>query len=232
MLFKEASAGRKVLIVIDEAQNLREPSLEAVRLLSDFETGPSKLLHVVLSGSPRLGETLLSSELSQLTQRISTICRLEPLTEQEVRDYVRFRLAVVSSRAAAGLFSPESLAEVASQSEGVPRIINAICYRALILAYAQGHESVSGKLVKERPGTLIFQNRAAGIRGQPCSFLEPELIRSQTASPMRHPPAGKNNGRNRRRRLLCRRCPCRARVQRDSYSQTRPQRRSRILTSI
>jgi TonB family protein len=149
MLLKEARAGRKVLIIIDEAQNLQEPSLEAIRLLSDFETGPSKLLNVVLSGSTRLGETLLSPELSQLAQRISTICRLEPLTEQEVRDYVRYRLSVVCSRPATGIFSPESLAEVTSRSEGVPRIINAICYRALILAYTQGLGSVNRKLVKD-----------------------------------------------------------------------------------
>lgn len=191
MLFKEASAGRKVLIVIDEAQNLQEPSLEAVRLLSDFETGPSKLLHVVLSGSPRLGETLLSSELSQLAQRISTICRLEPLTEQEVRDYVRFRLAIVSSRAAAGLFSPESLAEVASQSEGVPRIINAICYRALILAYAQGHESVSGKLVKEAARYLDLSEPGGRDSRPALQFSGTGADLLSNGAPYAAPPCGK-----------------------------------------
>lgn len=154
MLLNEARAGRKVLIVIDEAQNLRAPSLEAVRLLSDFETGFSKLLNVVLSGSLRLRDMLLSPELSQLAQRISTLSCLEPLTEQEVQDYVRFRLSVVCSRANEGPFSSESLAEIAAQSEGIPRMINSICYRALVLAYNRGQASVSREVVNQAARNL------------------------------------------------------------------------------
>jgi TonB family protein len=149
MLLEEARAGRKVLIVIDEAQNLQASSFEAVRLLSDFETGHSKLLHIVFSGSPQLGATLQTPELSQLAQRISTVARLQHFREDEVKDYVRFRLAVVASSPVEGLFSSESLAEIASRSEGVPRIINAICYRALMLAYTQGQASVSRELVRK-----------------------------------------------------------------------------------
>jgi len=149
MLLEEARAGRKVLIVIDEAQNLQASAFEAVRLLSDFETGHSKLLNIVFSGSPQLGATLQTPELSQLAQRISTVARLQPFREDEVRDYVRFRLAVVASSPVEGLFSSESLAEIACRSEGVPRIINAICYRALMLAYTQGQASVSRELVRK-----------------------------------------------------------------------------------
>jgi TonB family protein len=149
MLIQEAGAGRKVLIVIDEAQNLQAPSLEAIRLLSDFETNFSKLLHVVLSGSPQLGQRLQAPDLVQLAQRITTISRLEPLTEAEVKDYVGFRLAVVASRGTEGLFSPESLVEIASQSQGIPRVINSICYQSLLLAYAHGQASVSTEFVKE-----------------------------------------------------------------------------------
>jgi TonB family protein len=149
MLLEEARAGRKVLIVIDEAQNLQASSFEAVRLLSDFETGHSKLLNIVFSGSPQLGATLQTPELSQLAQRISTVARLQPFREDEVKDYVRFRLSVVASSPVEGLFSSESLAEIACRSEGVPRIINAICYRALMLAYTQGQASVSRELVRK-----------------------------------------------------------------------------------
>lgn len=156
MLLKEARAGRKVLIIIDEAQNLHAPSLEAIRLLSDFETGPSKLLQVVLSGSPQLGETLLNPNLWQLAQRITTICRLEPLSEDEVQQYVTSRLAVVASRATMGFFSPESLAEIASHSGGVPRIINSICHGSLVLAYVQGRSSVSKELVRQAANELDF----------------------------------------------------------------------------
>jgi TonB family protein len=149
MLLEEARAGRKVLIVIDEAQNLQASSFEAVRLLSDFETGHSKLLNIVFSGSPQLGATLQTPELSQLAQRISTVARLQPLREDEVRDYVRFRLAVVASSTVERLFSSESFAEIACRSGGIPRIINAICYRALMLAYTQGQASVSRELVRK-----------------------------------------------------------------------------------
>jgi TonB family protein len=195
MLLKEARAGRKVLIVIDEAQNLQASSLEAIRLLSDFETGPSKLLSVILSGSSRLGETLLHPELSQLAQRILTICRLEPLTEQEVSDYVRFRLSVVSSGAASGLFSPESLAEVASQSEGVPRVINAICYRALLLAYAEGHKSITRKHVRESARDLDL-SESGNRDSKPASpFPEIRADNFSTEAAVSSVPAGNEQWR-------------------------------------
>lgn len=190
MLLKEARAGRKVLIVIDEAQNLQSASLEAIRLLSDFETGFSKLLHVVLSGSPQLGEMLLSPELSQLAQRISTISRLEPLSGEEVKKYVRFRLAVVATRPNEGLFPADSLAEIASQSGGVPRIINSICYRALILAHTRGKLSVSRELVQEAARDLDFSessNRDAKAAVQFASVPDaPHPDRVPVAIPREH----------------------------------------------
>lgn len=149
MLVNEAQAGRKVLIFIDEGQNLHHSSLEAIRLLSDFETARAKLLHIILAGSARLGEALLAPELSQLAQRISVICRLAPLPPEEVKDYILFRLRIAECRVAESLFSPEALAEVADQSEGVPRVVNSICYRSLSLAYAIGERRVNGMLVRQ-----------------------------------------------------------------------------------
>jgi TonB family protein len=183
MLLEEARAGRKVLIVIDEAQNLQASSFEAVRLLSDFETGHSKLLHIVFSGSPQLGATLQTEELSQLAQRISTIARLEPFSADEVRDYVRFRLAVVGSHAAEGLFSLESLAEIAGRSEGIPRIINAICYRALMLAYTQGRASVNRELVRKAAKDLDLSEPGSGD-----SRTVPQFQKFGSASLANHGP--------------------------------------------
>lgn len=162
MLLNEARAGRKVVIVIDEAQNLQPSSLEAIRLLSDFETSNSKLLNVILSGSTRLGETLLSPELSQFAQRISSISRLEGLAEDEVAEYVRFRLAVVATPSAERVFSSESLAEVASRSEGVPRVINSLCSRALILAHTCGQSCVSRELVIQAARGLDLSENSRG----------------------------------------------------------------------
>lgn len=149
LLAAEARAGRKVLIVIDEGQNLQARSLEAIRLLSNFETGCSKLVHVVLAGQPRLAKTLGSPKLSQLAQRISTICRLQALTEDQVKDYVCCRVANVTPRRAEALFSPESFVEIASCSNGVPRLINAVCYRSLLVAWNRKERSVTGELVRQ-----------------------------------------------------------------------------------
>jgi len=147
ILVEEARAGRRVLIIVDEAQNLQTSSLEAIRLLSDFETPVAKLLHVVLAGSGRLGETLRSPELSQLAQRIFTLCRLGPLTAKEVSEYVSYRLSVAGSKATEEIFPPESLAAIAEKSGGIPRLINSICFRSLSLAYAMGDRRVSSAIV-------------------------------------------------------------------------------------
>jgi TonB family protein len=171
MLVNEARAGRKVLLFIDEAQNLRHPSLEAIRLLSDFETARTKLLHIVLSGSAQLGETLRAPELSQLAQRIATVCRLETLTPQEVNGYVTFRLGVAGCRAAEQLFSPEALAEIAEQSEGIPRVVNSICYRALVRTYAGGERRVSVKTVRQAARDLDLAH-PSGANG--ALFFEEE----------------------------------------------------------
>lgn len=183
MLLEEARAGRKVLIVIDEAQNLQASSFEAVRLLSDFETGHAKLLNIVFSGSPQLGATLQTPELSQLAQRISTIARLQPFREDEVKDYVRFRLAVVASNPVEALFSSEALAEIARRSEGVPRVINAICYRALMLAYTHGQASVSRELVRKAAKDLDLSEPDSRDSRTTLQFQKFESVSHSNISP-------------------------------------------------
>lgn len=149
MLVNEATAGRKVLVIIDEAQNLQASSLEAIRLLSDFETTTAKLLHIILAGSARLSDSLASSELSQLAQRISTVSRLYPLSSEEAKAYVTFRLGAAGHAAADRIFSPKALTEIAEQSRGIPRVINSICYGALSLAHIDGAKHVGRTLVRQ-----------------------------------------------------------------------------------
>jgi TonB family protein len=183
MLMNEARAGRKVLIFVDEAQNLHQASLEAIRLLSDFETARAKLLHITLAGSPRLGEILLTPELSQLAQRISTICRLEPLSPEEVYGYVTFRLRVAGCRVAKSLFSSEALAEIAEQSEGVPRVVNSLCYRALYLAYAVGEQHVSGMLARQAVRDLDLSHGPGAANASVASYL-PRTEKSDGPGPL------------------------------------------------
>jgi len=186
MLVDEARAGRKVLIFIDEAQNLQHSSLEAIRLLSDFETARAKLLHIILSGSARLGEMLLTPELSQLAQRISTVCRLEPFTPEEVNSYITFRLRVAGCKVAENLFSPESLAQVAEQSEGVPRVVNSICYRALSLAYSTGERRVSAMLVRQAARDLDLSRSPGAINSSVAGPL-PRTEKSYGPDPLPQP---------------------------------------------
>src|SRR3954463_11243463 len=91
-LLAEAKAGRQCVIVVDEAQNLNDDSLEAVRLLSDFETANRKLLHIILAGQPGLAQRLSMPNLLQLKQRVSTVCRIAPLSFFEVSEYINHRL--------------------------------------------------------------------------------------------------------------------------------------------
>jgi TonB family protein len=173
MLVNEARAGRKVLVIIDEAQNLNQTSLEAIRLLSDFETASSKLLHIILAGSARLGETLQAPDLSPLAQRIMTICRLEPFTAEEVKHYVIFRLETAGSPSPGNVFTPEALAAIAEESGGVPRLVNSICYRALSSAFAAGKRRVSAGIARQAIRDLDLSDSGRGWNTSGLGFSLP-----------------------------------------------------------
>jgi general secretion pathway protein A len=128
--------GRRTVLVIDEAQNLSFDVLEQVRLLTNLETSQHKLLQIILIGQPELSRLLEQKRLRQLAQRITARYHLAPLTRGETVEYIRHRLAV--SGCPAPLFTPGALAAVHRLSGGVPRLINIICDRALLGAYAQG----------------------------------------------------------------------------------------------
>ena len=136
------------MLVIDEAQNLRNSVLETVRLLSDFEAPPRKLLQIVLSGQPELGDRLSKPELLQLRQRISIVSRLHPLPPAETPAYIDHRLRV-AGYAGPPLFESEAIAQIATHSAGIPRNINNICFNALTLAYAKRQKHVDIATVRE-----------------------------------------------------------------------------------
>jgi general secretion pathway protein A len=131
-LIKETEAGRKCVVVIDEAQNLSDAVLERVRLLTNFETTQGKLLQIILSGQPQLTEKLEHASLVQLRQRVSTICRLELLNAQETKDYIDYRLKQAGYDGEP-LFSDEALDLIAEVTGGTPRTINNLCFNALTL---------------------------------------------------------------------------------------------------
>lgn len=130
-LFRESKAGKKVIVVIDEAQSLDEGVLEVVRMLSNFETSREKLLHLVLAGQPALAAILASPRLVQLRQRISIVARLHPFDAEETQFYIDHRLRIAGWDAQKPLFTKRALKFVAYHSGGIPRNINTICFNAL-----------------------------------------------------------------------------------------------------
>ncbi len=140
-LLEMSRAGRRVLLLVDEAQNLPVETLEELRLLSNLETTTEKLLQIVLFGQPELDALLDSPALRQLRQRIGVRWRLDFLSDPEASDYVRHRLRIAAG-GDADLFTPAALRELRRRSRGVPRLVNLLADRALLAGYADGSQRV------------------------------------------------------------------------------------------
>jgi general secretion pathway protein A len=145
-LLRAHSGGKRVVLVVDEAQNLAPEVLEQVRLLTNLETNTQKLLQIILIGQPELRELLDRNELRQLAQRITGRYHLCPLTLEETAAYVRHRLRVAGSTS--DIFTPAALREVHRRSGGVPRLINVLCDRALLGGYTQDRHQVGASFVR------------------------------------------------------------------------------------
>src|ERR1700689_1469867 len=144
-LLRAHADGRRIVLVVDEAQNLIPDVLEQVRLLTNLETNTQKLLQIILIGQPELRKLLARNELRQLAQRITGRYHLRPLTRDETVAYVRHRMRVAG--ATTDIFAPAALNAVFRLSQGVPRVINVICDRALLGAYSLDRHRVTAALV-------------------------------------------------------------------------------------
>ena len=144
--------GRRIIVIVDEAQNLSPEVLEQVRLLTNLETPTQKLLQIILIGQPELRDLLDRTDLRQLAQRITGRYHLKPLSREETQGYVRHRLRVAG--AAAEIFTPGALREVHRLSSGIPRVINVSCDRALLGAYTQEARKVTAALVRQAAGEV------------------------------------------------------------------------------
>jgi general secretion pathway protein A len=141
------AAKRRTVLIIDEAQQLRPEVLEQVRLLTNLETHKEKLLRIMLVGQPELATLLARPDLRQLAQRITARYHLMPLEESETREYITHRLRVAGCPFE--LFQADALREVHRRANGIPRLINIICDRALLGAYSKGLRSISTDMVKQ-----------------------------------------------------------------------------------
>ena len=137
------------LVIIDEAQNLSIDVMEELRMLSNLETRDRKLLQIMLVGQPELVDLLDNDELRQLRQRIPGICRIGLLNREEVESYVKFRLQVAGCANGAISFTEEAYDEISHFAGGVPRLINILCDRALLIGYVKSSRVIDGRIVRE-----------------------------------------------------------------------------------
>jgi general secretion pathway protein A len=151
-LLSAHAEGRRIIVLVDEAQNLSIEVLEQVRLLTNLETPTQKLLQIILIGQPELRELLDRTDLRQLAQRITGRYHLQPLSREETKGYVRHRLRVAG--ATEEIFTPGALVELHRLSLGVPRVINVACDRALLGAYTQETKRITASLVRQAAGEV------------------------------------------------------------------------------
>ena len=146
-LIEKKSQGKNVVLLIDEAQNLTKEVLEQLRLISNLETAKNKLLQIILVGQPELGEKLDSHELRQLGQRISLSCRLFPLNSKEVKEYIKHRINI-ASRGPRIKFTRAAYRSICRYSQGIPRLINIVCDRALLTAFGLNKQRITRKIAR------------------------------------------------------------------------------------
>jgi len=155
-LLEAHARGRRVVLIVDEAQNLSFETLEQVRLLTNLETATTKLLQIILIGQEELRALLEQPDLRQLAQRITGRYHLSPLSTDETAGYVKHRMRVAGATAEA--FTPGALREVHRLSKGIPRVINVVCDRALLGAFTRE---------EHRVGPAFIRDAAAEVYGRP-----------------------------------------------------------------
>ncbi len=154
---EEFAEGRRVVLIIDEAQNLGLETLEELRLLFNINTSKEQILQIILVGQPQLRQKLQRPELTQFAQRISSDFHLGPLAHNEVTPYINQRLSVAGSELF--LFTEEACEHIATASRGIPRIINILCDTSLIYAYSTGASVVTDEIISK----VIFDKSEYGI---------------------------------------------------------------------
>lgn len=147
-LIERRRTGQQAVLILDEAQNLDPPTLEQVRLLSNFETPTQKLLQIVLAGQPELDAKLQLPQLRQLRQRIGLRCKIPALTPEESIAYIRNRMQVANAPNPA-LFTDRALARICEYAGGIPRVINLMCDHCLLIGYGDQKRKLDRNIVDQ-----------------------------------------------------------------------------------
>jgi type II secretory pathway predicted ATPase ExeA len=182
-LIEQYASGRKVLLILDEAQNLSNKVLEEVRLLSGVETTKEKVLRIILAGQPELNDKLDSQDLIQLRQRVRLRFHLNALSEPDTTEYIKHRLRV----AGAGdreLFEPDTFPVIYRYTGGIPRLTNTLCDTALLAAFASDHATVGMEDLKSAVTELQWVEYVARTSTQPRPGID-------DTAPQEMPPVGR-----------------------------------------
>jgi len=192
-LVEQYAQGKRVVLVVDETQNLSPAGLEQLRLLSNVNVEGHELLQIIMAGQTNLREKLLQPGLEQLVQRIAFSYHLEPLDRRETEQYIRYRLSTAGCADSAMIFTPEAYDIVFEKSGGVPRVVNTICDSCMVYGYAQQKNMIDAAIVaeviedRERTGIPFLprfheSETAAAVRRQGDGEVPPE-IETHTAAP-------------------------------------------------
>ncbi len=180
-LLELAQEGKRVVLCIDEAQAMPEETMESLRLLTNLETEKSKLLHVVLFGQPELDELLNKKSVRQLKQRITFSYQLQPLERVGMDAYIMHRLVVAGFKHG-NIFESRALEHLFKASQGIPRLINILCHKSLMVAYGQGARVITEDIIKlaisDTEDTQLRSTKAPWWRRLVASFAAIAVIAS------------------------------------------------------
>ena len=181
-LLERFARKKRVILIVDEVQNLTPEALEEIRMLSNLESEKHHLIQIILVGQPELKYKLQMKELEQFTQRITVHCHLEALGPEEVDHYIRYRLKVAGA-AHGDIFLPDAIAAVHRYSRGIPRLINIICDTALVFGFADSLTVIDGKVIE-----AVIKAREAGGLFDPDE--KQRKVKSKTSETLKSLPAG------------------------------------------
>ena len=183
-LISEYAAGRRVLLIVDEAQNLDAATLEEIRLLTNINADNHTVLQLMLIGQPEFHDLLKKHELRQLAQRIGIVAKLEPLDEKETAEYVRHRLTVAGGDPK--LFHKNALRLIHWNSGGIPRVINTLCELALVYAFADKRKKIDAVLIadiaRDRIDTGLYGNEIYDVAALKAKDAAKKAGRDQNRS--------------------------------------------------
>ena len=185
---------KRVALIIDEAQNLPDNTMEEIRMLSNLETEKKHLVQIILVGQPELRQKLRQPNLEQFIQRVTVHYHLERLNQDEIREYIRHRLHVAGCPTYATLFNDAAISAIWKASRGIPRMINYVCDMSLVHGYADGmvtiDENIIDAVIKSRDESTLFNNfqdqEISTPSATPTPELQPGLTAPDVADLIRH----------------------------------------------